>query len=83
MSVQDPVRLQGRNETISYLFAMTAELFDNHNQPLKVTSKKTHPVELSVGFFLPNVLHKICFYFSTPFSLVRNLGLPLPRKLDK
>lgn len=73
MLVQDPARFQGRNEIISYLFAMTGGLFDNDNQPLKVTSKKPHPVELSV-VVLPNVLHKMCFYFSTPFSLVKKFG---------
>lgn len=46
---------------------MTAELFDNHNQPLKVTSKKTHPVELSVGFFCQMCCIKYVFIFLHPF----------------
>lgn len=82
MLVQEPVRFQGKNEIISYLFAMTAEILENDNQPLKVTGKETQSVEISV-VILANVLHKICFYFSTSFSLVRSLGLLLPRKPDK
>jgi len=83
MLVWDSVRFQGRNEIISYLFTMTAELFGNDNQPLTVTTKKTHPAELSVGFFAKCVAQNMFGFFSTTFSLIRNSGLLLSRKLDK